>query len=132
MAFQTNNPPTVASPDGQFSQCAVVESGTRLLFISGQVPRNSSGETVGIGNMSAQAEQVFQNIHLILQSYNATFANTIKATIFVTDMQRADEVTNVRAKFYGDAAPASTFVGISALGNPDWLLEVELIAEVGA
>ncbi len=130
MTILTSNPNNVAAPDGQFSQCAIVPAGMTLLFISGQVPRNTEGDTVGIGDMAAQSEQVFQNLQLILQAHGATFANAVKATIFVTDMKRAGEVTAARAKFYGNAVPASTFVEVSALGDPDWLLEVEMVAAV--
>ncbi len=130
MPFKTVNPPEIAAPDGQFSQAVVVEAGTRMLFISGQVPRGSGGASVGTGDMTAQAKQVFANLRDTLAHFGATFANAIKATIFITDMSRADEVVAVRSQFYGDAAPASTFVGISALGDPDWLLEIELIAEI--
>jgi 2-iminobutanoate/2-iminopropanoate deaminase len=128
MALQFSNPPGVAAPDGQFSQCVLVPSGTALIFISGQVPRDLAGTTVGAGDMTAQAEQVFASLEALLLAHGATFANAIKATIFVTDIARASEVTAVRARYYGAARPASTFVAVSALGDPDWLLEVELIA----
>jgi 2-iminobutanoate/2-iminopropanoate deaminase len=130
MTVQFSNPNTVASPDGQFSQCAVVSAGTSMLFISGQVPRNLAGDTVGVGDMSLQAEIVFGSLQAILQAHGTSFAKAIKATIFVTDMSRADEVLAVRSRFYGTAAPASTFVAVSALGDPDWMLEVELIASI--
>jgi 3-hydroxyisobutyrate dehydrogenase len=132
MPFELINPESVATPDGQFSQAAVVEAGTRLLFISGQVPRALDGSTVGAGDMTKQAELVFENLAQILANQGSGFGAAIKATIFVTDMSRAHEVTAVRSRFYGDAAPASTFVAVSALGDPDWLLEIELIAEIKA
>jgi enamine deaminase RidA (YjgF/YER057c/UK114 family) len=128
MSILTSNPTTVAQPDGQFSQVVKVSAGTDLLFISGQVPRNLAGQTIGVGDITAQAEQVFGCLQSILSAHGTSFSNAIKATIFVTDISLADEVVAVRAKFYGSAAPASTFVAVAALGHPDWLLEVELIA----
>jgi 2-iminobutanoate/2-iminopropanoate deaminase len=130
MTVHISNPDSVAAPDGQFSQCVVVSAGVKLLFISGQVPRNVNGDTVGVGDVTVQAEQVFHNLQAILRAHGATFANAVKATIFVTDMKRSGEVTAVRTKFYVGSAPASTFVEVSALGDPDWLLEVELVAAV--
>jgi reactive intermediate/imine deaminase len=130
MSIRRSNPQTVAPPDGQFSQAVLVSSNTTLIFISGQVPRNENGETAGVGDMTAQAEQVFKNLQAILKTHGSSFAAAVKATIFVTDMTRACEVTAVRAKYYGDAAPASTFVEVSALGDPNWMLEVELIAAI--
>ena len=130
MTATPSNPATVAAPDGQFSQAVVVPAGTRMLFVSGQVPRALDGSTVGRGDMRAQADRVFANLEAILAAHGTSFAHAIKATIFVTDMARADEVVEARARFYGTAAPASTFVEVSKLGDPDWMLEVELIAEI--
>ncbi len=126
-----SNPKTVAAPDGHFSQCTVVPSAARLIFISGQVPRNVEGHTVGRGSMTAQAEQVFKNLSALLLAHNATFENVVKATIFVTRMDLAHEVTAVRERYCGNSKPASTFVGVTALNDPDWWLEIELIAAVG-
>jgi 2-iminobutanoate/2-iminopropanoate deaminase len=130
MPFRCDNPPAVAAPDGHFSQCAVIERGTRLLHISGQVARSASGALIGAGDMTLQAEQVFTNLRDILAHYGADFRSAIKVTIFVVDMARVDEVFAVRRRFYGDAMPASTLVGVTSLGDPDWLLEIELIAEI--
>jgi 2-iminobutanoate/2-iminopropanoate deaminase len=130
LTIQISNPKEVASPDGQFSQAVVVPAGTRLLFISGQVPRGPNGQTVGAGDMTTQAEQVFANLLAILNAQGTNFDSAIKATIFVTDMSLAGKVTPVRSKYFGTAAPASRFVEVSALGDPDWMLEVELIAAI--
>jgi enamine deaminase RidA (YjgF/YER057c/UK114 family) len=130
MSIQISNPNTVASPDGHFSQSVVVSTGAKMIYISGQVPRNLAGDTVGIGDMTAQAEQVFSNLGAILAAHGSSFDNAVKATIFVTDISRSGEVADVRSRHYGAATPASTFVEVSALGNPDWLLEVEMVAVV--
>jgi enamine deaminase RidA (YjgF/YER057c/UK114 family) len=125
---QESNPPTVAAPDGHFSQCVVVPAGTPMLFISGQVARAQDGSTVGQGNMTVQAETVFANLQAILTAHNATFANVLKVTLFITRMELAGEVVEVRQHFYGASKPASTFVGVTALNDPDWWLEVEMVA----
>jgi 2-iminobutanoate/2-iminopropanoate deaminase len=128
--IEYRNPPNVAPPDGHFSQAVVAPASGKLIFISGQVPRNAKGDTVGAGDMGAQAEQVFKNLHDILKAHHATFANVVKATLFSTDFSQAEAVARVRGKYYGNAKPASTWVEVSALGDPEWMLEVELIAMV--
>jgi 2-iminobutanoate/2-iminopropanoate deaminase len=125
-----SNPAAVAAPDGHFSQCVVVSAGTSMIFISGQVPRDKEGKTVGQGNITQQAEQVFESIQAILQAHGASFRNVFKATLFTTRMDLAHEVVEVRKRFYGASKPASTFVGVTALNDPDWWLEVEVIATV--
>jgi 2-iminobutanoate/2-iminopropanoate deaminase len=123
-----SNPSTLAEPDGHFSQCTVVQANIRMLYISGQVPRDAAGKTVGVGNMSLQAEQVFANLQAALEAHGASFDNVVKATIFVTRMDLAHEVVAVRSRFYGPSKPASTFVGVTALNDPLWWLEIEMVA----
>jgi 2-iminobutanoate/2-iminopropanoate deaminase len=130
MKHRISNPDSVATPDGHFSQATLVQASTQLLFISGQVPRNIRGDKVGIGDATAQAEQVFANLRAILAGHGATFANAVKATIFTTDAANSEAIAAVRKRFYGEAQPASTWVIVNALGDPDWLLEVELIAAI--
>lgn len=128
--IRCENPEVVAPPDGRFSQVAIVPAGTSLLFISGQVARDPQGHTVGHGSMTAQAEQVFANLGAILRHYGSDFSRAVKATIFVTDANLIGELMDVRSRHYGESAPASTLVVVDALGSPDWLLEIELIAAI--
>ena len=125
-----SNPDGVAAPEGHYSHAARPAANTELLFISGQVARGLVGNTVGIGDMRAQAEQVFKNLQQILHAHGASFADAIKATIYVTDIAQAHLLKQVREQYYGTTKPASTLVAVTALGNPDWLLEIELIAAV--
>lgn len=130
MSVQTSNPKGVYAPPGNYSQAARIAGGSDLLFISGQGPQNLHGETVGIGDMTAQAEQVFKNLQTILAAHGASFASAIKATIYITDMSLLAEFNAVRGKYYGGARPTSALVEVSALVDPEWLIEVELIALV--
>jgi 2-iminobutanoate/2-iminopropanoate deaminase len=130
MTIEYSNPNTVAAPDGHFSQAVSVDAATRLLFISGQVPRALDGSTVGAGDMKKQAEQVFENLRAILAAHGSSFDKVVKATLFTTDFSRADEVAAVRERFYGNAKPASTWVEVRALGDAEWMLEVELVAAI--
>lgn len=128
MSLIASNPSTVVPPGGHFSQAVLVPAGANLLFISGQVPRDVSGANVGGGDITAQAEQVFANLQAILAAHGSDFSRAVRATIFVTDMALAPQVAAVRRRYYGEAKPASTLVAVSALGDPEWLVEVELVA----
>ena len=126
------NPSTVARPGGHFSHAVVVRAGADLLFVSGQVARDAQGRSVGEGNMSAQAEQVFANLQAVLAAHGATFGDVAKFTIYVTRMDLAGEVAAVRERHCGAHRPASTLVGVAALKQPEWWLEVELVAALPA
>ena len=130
MSVKMSNPKGVTEPAGQYSQAAQVSFNSNLLFISGQGPQNVNGKTVGVGNMTAQAEQVFKNLQAILEAHGSSFEKVIKATIYITDMSLLAEFNAMRLKYYGTAKPASALVEVTALVDPNWMLEVELIALV--
>jgi enamine deaminase RidA (YjgF/YER057c/UK114 family) len=71
---------------------------------------------------------VFANLQVALQAHGADFGNAVRATLFVTRTALAHEVVAVRQRYYGKSRPASTLVGVAALNDPHWLLEVELVA----
>ena len=123
------NPPTLAAPRG-YSHVTVV-SAARQVHVSGQVAFDAHGQTVGKGDLTAQAEQVFANLQAALSVAGGTFANVFKVVTDVVDLtpEKAAAIRAVRMKYLGDGPyPASTMVGVTALITADLLLEVEVIA----
>jgi enamine deaminase RidA (YjgF/YER057c/UK114 family) len=108
----------------------VVSERRRTVFISGQVASDSDGNVVGEGDYVAQTEQVCAKLGAALAAAGATVADITKITIFVVGL--TPEVRAMigppRAKFFGSPPPASTLVGVSALAEPGWLIEIEAIA----
>lgn len=101
-----------------------------LLFVSGCVSIDAEGAVVGVGDVVAQARQVFENIGLCLAAAGASFADVVKVTTFLTDIHDRARINPVRQEFFGDARPASTLVEVSALVLPEFLIEVEAVAVV--
>jgi 2-iminobutanoate/2-iminopropanoate deaminase len=99
----------------------------KLLFVSGCVPVDGEGVLVP-GDVVAQAHQVFANIRLVLKAAGADFADIVKVTVFLTDIEDRAPVNDVRQEVFGDARPASTLVEVSALAIPGARIEVEAIA----
>ena len=122
------NPQALSAPTG-YSHVAEVSSG-RTIYIAGQVPFDKSGAVVGKGDFAAQATQVFENLKLALAAVGATFDNVVKVNTYVTDMSQIQTLREIRAKYYGKNAPASTLVEITKLANPDLMIEIEAIAVV--
>lgn len=121
------NPRTLPSPPG-YSQ-VVVASGGELIVIAGQVALDATGAVVGAGDFAAQAEQVFRNVVAALEAADATTADLIKLTTFVTDMSQLPAFRAARDRILGVARPpASTLVQVSALFRPEFLIEVEALA----
>jgi enamine deaminase RidA (YjgF/YER057c/UK114 family) len=127
MAHIRKNPTSVAQPTGYTH---VVEAqGSRIIYISGQTPVNAAGEIVGNGDLAKQAEQVFENLKACLAEVGATFADVTKTTTLVVNYQPEyrQVIAAVRQRFYGDAAPASTLIGVQALARPEFMIEIEAV-----
>ena len=117
------NPPTLPKPTSRYSQGVLVEAGAERLIISGQVAVKPDGTLVN--GLTEQTEQIFDNLEAILAAAGMTIANLVKLTIFCCAPGGAGTVREIRNRRLGDHAPASTFVQVAGLANPDYLLEIE-------
>ena len=122
------NPSTLSTPTG-YTHVVQVHRG-RTVYIAGQVAFDKSGNLIGKGDFAAQTTQVFENLKLALAAAGATFDNLVKVTTFVTDLSQIQVLREIRAKYYGKNAPASTLVQITQLANPAFMIEIEAIAVV--
>jgi enamine deaminase RidA (YjgF/YER057c/UK114 family) len=115
-----------------FSQ-VVVATGKRTVYVAGQVPVDAAGALVGGDDLAAQTAQAMRNVGLALAAAGATYADVVKITTYVTDYRPEHRaiVGKARAPFFaGGTPPASTLVGVSALAQPEWRVEIEAIAVV--
>ncbi|MBC7849550.1 MAG: RidA family protein [Chitinophagaceae bacterium] len=125
------------SPDGlhknpAFSQLAIVDGPARTIYIGGQNAVDKDGNIIGKGDMEAQARQVLQNLQTALAAGNATIANIVKWNVYVIKGQQLDKAFQVFQSAMKDmkAPPLITMAFVDALGNPDYLMEIDAIAIV--
>ncbi len=124
-----SNPPTMATPRG-YSHIAEVTGG-RTVYISGQIALNPAGEIVGVGDMAAQAEQVFANLAAALEAAGTDFAHVAKLTIYTLDITQLPAVRTARDRYVNTASPpASTAVEVTRLALDGLLVEIEAIAVI--
>ncbi len=107
---------------------ATVTDTPRLLHISGQVAQDSTGATVGIGDIERQTTQVLENIQAIVAEQGGSLKDVCKLTIFLTSRDHLGAVMEVRRRILTPSYPATTAVIVAGLVNPDWLIEIEAIA----
>jgi len=121
----------IPEPMGPYSQ-AVVASGHKFIFVSGQVPEDARGKLVGQGDIEKQTRQVLKNIKTMVERSGGTVADIVKITIFMVDINPSsyEIVAGLRRKFFGGDYPASTLVEVQRLASPDWLIEIEALAVV--
>ncbi|CAL9514179.1 Putative aminoacrylate peracid reductase RutC [Nocardiopsis dassonvillei] len=132
MPVQLLNPSTLPLPEA-YAQASIAE-GSRLVFVSGQVARDADGTPVGAGDLAAQTEQAYANVHAAVTAAGGTFADIAKLTVYVVDwepekMARLGEGAMRAAQRLGfDPVRPITLLGVAALGEPDLLVEVEAVA----
>jgi 2-iminobutanoate/2-iminopropanoate deaminase len=126
------NPPSVAPPIGAYSHMAVVPPGYRMLYVAGQLGNRPDGTLAG--TIEDQAIQALENIRLVLAAENAKPADIVKLTVYAA--ARPTNMAAITAKraelFKGATPPPVTWVYISGLARPEYLIEVEAIAAVRA
>jgi reactive intermediate/imine deaminase len=106
--------------------CDAVRFGN-LLFISGIPPTDQDGTLVGGNDVAAQARQVFRNMKLVLDSAGAGFADILKVTVYLLDVNDRAKINPVRKQFFGAARPASTLIGVKELAIPGMKVEIEAV-----
>jgi 2-iminobutanoate/2-iminopropanoate deaminase len=122
------NPPALSTPTG-YTHVVEVKGPAKTIYISGQIAYDKDGKIVGApGDMKAQAEQVFKNLQTALAAAGAKFSDVVKMNSYITDMSKVQAVRDVRAQYFKDATPASTFVEVKGLVRPELLLEIEVVA----
>ncbi len=126
MRRETLAPGTLAPPAGHFSH-GVITEGARVLYVAGQTPLDEEGNLVCPGDPEGQARQCYRNIERVVAAAGGRMADTAKIQVFVTSLDYRAAVGKVRAEFFPAEPPVSTFLVVSSLAEPGFLVEVEAI-----
>lgn len=100
------------------------------VFVSGTTASNLDGSTVAIGDAYAQAVFIFRRIEAALADVGAKLSEVVRTRMFVTDIDRWEEIGRAHGEFFAGINPAATMVEIRRLINPDHLVEIEVDALV--
>lgn len=121
--------PTVRSAGGRPYSPAVRVG--EILYISGQVAMDESGQTVGRGDVLAQGRQALMNIKALVEAAGGSLDDITFLQLFVTDMRHFVTFGELRKEFFKPPYPASTVVGVTGLAQEDWLIEIQATAHLG-
>ena len=128
MSKQYINPETLYKTQQYgFSQIVVSNPG-KLVTLSGMVGWNAQQEIVGEGDLREQTWQSFRNVAAGMQAAGGTLADVVSLRIYIVEshLENNSCVTDALKEFFpADKLPATTWIGVQALANPIFLIEIE-------
>ncbi|MFB6805267.1 RidA family protein [Streptomyces sp. NPDC056387] len=113
-----------------------IATGSKLVFLAGQVAWDVNGVTVGEGDLAAQVEQCYLNIATALAEAGASFDDVAKLTVYVVDWTPdkmpllMEGITRAATRLGAAPVPPATLLGVAALDVPEHLVEVEATAVI--
>ncbi|MGW4232652.1 RidA family protein [Streptomyces sp. NPDC004980] len=116
----------------EYAYAATAPADARLVFLAGACPLDEDGSTAAVGDYAGQAAKAFENMRTALAAAGASLEDVVSTRVLVASARREDLVTAwgvVRAAF-GDHDAPSTLLGVTVLGYPDQLVEIEAVAAV--
>ncbi|GGS15819.1 enamine deaminase RidA [Streptomyces nojiriensis] len=134
MAITLVNPSGLPEIDA-YRQVSIA-TGSKLVFVAGQVAWDADGVTVGEGDLAAQVERCYLNIATALAEAGASFDDVAKLTVYVVDWTPAkmpllmEGITRASAKLGAAPVPPASLLGVAALDVPEHLVEVEATAVI--
>ena len=112
--------------------CQAVVAGNTV-YLRGQIGQDlDSRESVGIGDVEAQAEKAMANIAMLLEEAGSELGDIVKVVVYLTDIRYREPVYRVMGRWLTGVFPVSTGIVVSALARPEWLVEIDAIAEIPA
>jgi 2-iminobutanoate/2-iminopropanoate deaminase len=100
----------------------------KTVYISGQVPRDRLGNSVGADDFEAQLWQVYANLRNVLEEAGGGIGDVVKVTTLLTRLGDFEAWRRIRGEVFAEPFPASTLVVVESLSHPEYLVEVEAIA----
>jgi 2-iminobutanoate/2-iminopropanoate deaminase len=130
-------PITRGNPDGLknvratvYNHFVRVDQPKSMIFVSGQVSRDSDGQQVGIGSMLEQTRQCIRNIETCLNAAGGSLSDIVWTTVYTTDIREFRQIVAAREEFFKTNLPTSTMVEVVHLADPGLMVEIQVIAAI--
>jgi len=108
---------------------AVVAGG--VVYLRGQIGQDlDTRESVGLGDVEAQAEKAMANIAMLLEEAGSSLDDIVKVTVYLIDIRYREAVYRTMGRWLKGVHPVSTGIVVSALARPEWLVEIDAVAVI--
>jgi len=111
--------------------CMVVRA-NNTVYVRGQTAMDLDGKIVGVGDAAAQTENAMKCAKILLEEAGARLEDVVKVTIYIIDRAYREPVYRVVGKWLKGVYPVSTGLIVQGLARPEYLMEIDVIAEVPA
>ncbi len=99
-----------------------------MVYVSGTTGTDPSGKVLAPGDAYAQTVQAIHNIENALKRLGLGLEHVVRTRIYLTQIDRWQEVAKAHAEFFGEIHPATSLIGVSRLVDPEMLVEIEAVA----
>ena len=99
-----------------------------VIEVTGTVASDEEGRAVGRNDAYKQTRYIYQKIEKVLHQAGATMRDVVRVRMFVTDITLWEEYGRAHSEFFKNIKPCNTMVEVSALIEPDYLIEIEATA----
>lgn len=101
-----------------------------ILHVSGMVAFDSEGGYVGVGDITAQAEKVFTNLHAVVEEAGGTLEDVVSTTTYLAAAEYAAAVGAVRRRYFTGPIPPTSTVVVAPMAREQFLVEVAAVARI--
>jgi enamine deaminase RidA (YjgF/YER057c/UK114 family) len=96
-----------------------------IIAVSGTAPIAPDGTAAFPGDLYAQTRHCLEIVEEAIANGGGDLDNVVRTRVYLTDISRWKEAAKAHGEFFGEIQPASTFIEVKGLVNPEWMVEIE-------
>ena len=110
----------------------MIVNGGRTVYLSGQVAWNTAQQIVGEGDLLMQTRTALQNVEIAMKAAGGRLEDVVSLRIYIVEdfLAESFHISSALKSFFPHQPPATTWIGVQSLADPQFLVEIEAIAVI--